>query len=375
VPTCCNSAAAVSFTNADATGDCGDIITAGVPSVTNLTCSGLYTGGGGNSVPLPFAVPDASTAISAITACTGQTGTLGATTAAQTGSNRTCTGTGCLFGAPLAVPNPGSTPTSVCVINAASTNAAGTVTCDTGATTLSLPLSSALYLAGDKIASQTGIQPCPTCRNPGSGFVCTGGPNNGMSCTPGTTIGPGTGDLSYPTSHDCPPDGSDSIGSLPVAFVLSTGTVTWTGTVATNDSGSTASNSTRVFSGFCRDVALPGGTGSFDRDAAVGGQFRQCWENGMAIGAACSEGGDNGAESCEQRTQGAFGPNGAANRTIRAIGNSMSILGGPTGGTLVSVFSIPPTFDATIDSAGDLPAPGAVSIVGTATLCSALNCM
>jgi len=366
---------AVSFTNADATGDCGDIITAGAsPTVTNLTCSGLYTGGGGNSVPLPFAVPDSSTAISAITACTGQTGTLGATTSTNTGSNRTCTATGCLFGAPLAVPNPGSTPTSVCVINAASTNAAGTVTCDTGATTLSLPLSSALFLAGDKIASQAGIQPCPTCRNPGSGFVCTGGPNNGMSCTPGTNIGPGTGDLSYPTSHDCPPDGSDSIGSLPVAFVLSTGTVTWTGTVATNDTNSTASAQTRVFSGFCKDVALPGGTGSFDISSTTGGQFRQCWENGMAVGAACSEA-LNGAESCEQRTQGAFGPNAASNRTIKAIGNSMSILGGPAGGTLVSVFSIPPTFDATIDSAGDLPGPGAVSIVGTATLCSALNCM
>jgi hypothetical protein len=366
---------AVSFTNADATGDCGDIITAGgAPTVANLTCSGLYTGGGGNSVPLPFAVPDSSTAISAITACTGQTGTLGATTSAQTGSNRNCTGTGCLFGAPLAVPNTATTPTSVCVINAASTNAAGTLTCNTGATTLSLPLSSTLYLTGDKIASQAGIQPCPTCRNPGGGFVCTGGPNNGMVCTPGTTIGPATGDLSYPTSHDCPPDGSDNIGSLPVAFVLSTGTVMWTGTVATNDTGSTASVQTRVFSGFCRDVALPGGTGSFDVSATAGGQFQQCWENGVAVNGMCSET-LNGAESCEQRAQGAFGPNGGANRTIKAIGNSMSLLAGPAGGTLVSVFSIPPTFDATIDGAGDLPAPGAVSIVGTATLCSALNCM
>jgi hypothetical protein len=366
---------AVSFLNVDATGDCGDIITAGgAPTVNNLICSGLYTGGGDNSVPLPFAVPDNSFAISAITACTGQTGTLAGTTSTQTGSNRTCTGAGCLFGAPLAVPNTNTTPTSVCVINAASTNAAGTVVCNTGATQLSLPLSSSLYLTGDKIASQAGIQPCPTCRNPGGGFVCTGGPNNSMACTPGTLIGPGTGDNAYPTSHDCPPDASDSIGSLPVAFLLDTGTVTWSGTVATNDTGSTASNQTRVFSGFCRDKALPGGTGSFDAGVAVGNQFQQCWENGMAINGMCAEA-LNGAESCEQNAQGAFGPNGGANRTIRAIGNAMSILGGPAGGTLVSVFSIPPTFDATIDSAGNLPGPGAVSIVGTATLCSALNCM
>jgi hypothetical protein len=47
----------------------------------------------------------------------------------------------------------------------------------------------------------------------------------------------------------------------------------------------------------------------------------------------------------------------------------MSILGGPAMGTLVSIFSIPPTFNATIDSAGDLPGPGAVSLPGTAALC------
>jgi hypothetical protein len=92
----------------------------------------------------------------------------------------------------------------------------------------------------------------------------------------------------------------------------------------------------------------------------------------MAVGTPCSEA-DNSAESCEQRTTGAFGPNGGANRTIRAIGNGMSILGGPAGGVLVSVFSIPPTFDATIDGAGDLPGPGAVALPGTAQSCSVAN--
>jgi hypothetical protein len=366
---------AVSFLTADTPGDCGDLITAGTaPTLTNLACSGLYTGGGGNSVPLPYAVPDKGFAINSITSCNGQTAALGATTSTQTGSNLSCTAPGCLFGAPLAVPNASSTPTSVCVINSVGGTATGTLTCNTGATALALPLSSALYLAGDKIPAQAGIQPCPTCRNPGTGDVCTGGPNNGLACTPGTNIGPGTGDLSYPTSHDCPPDASNFIGNLPVAFLLSSGTVSWTGTTATNDTGSTASSQTRVFSGYCRDVALPGGTGSFDVSPTTGGQFQQCWENGMAVNTACSEA-LNSAESCEQRTTGAFGPNGGANRTITVIGNSMSLLGGPSVGTLVSIFSIPPTFDATIDGAGDLPAPGAVSLVGTATLCSALNCM
>ena len=360
---CCNNAMAVRFLTADLPGDCGDLITAGgTPTSVNLACAGLYTGGGGNSVPLPYSVPDLGYAINAITACTGQTGTLGSTTSTATGSNRTCTSTGCLFGAPLAVPNANSTPTSVCVINSVSGTASGSLVCDAGTTNLNLPLSAAIYLTGDKDAGAAGIQPCPRCIS----GMCTTGANAGLGCTDGTTtLG---GDPSYPTSHDCPPDASDNIGSLPINFALSTGTITWTGSVATNDSGSTASSQTRVFSGFCRDVALPGGTGSFDAGTAAGSQFQQCWENGMAVGAPCSES-LNGAESCEQRTTGAFGPNGGASRTIRVIGNAMSILAGPAGGTLVSIFSIPPTFDATIDSAGDLPAPGAVSLPGTAALC------
>jgi hypothetical protein len=370
---CCNGAGFVSVVTKDASGDCGDLLDQNGMLVRNIDCAGLFTGGGGNSVPLPFTVPDLGTAVSAITACTGgtQNATLGGTTSAETGSNRNCTSVGCLFGAPLAVPNPGSTPTSVCVLNAASSAVTGSLVCDTGATTVNLPLTSVLFLTGDTAtdpgASITGIQPCPLC----SGTTCIGGPNNGMTCEPGTT-GLG-GDPAYPTSHDCPPDPMFNIGSLPISFSLTSGTVSWSGTPATNDTGGTFSTQNRVFSGFCRDAES---TGCFKGDddpmcpTATPG-FQQCWENGMAVGAACS--GDY--ESCEQRTNGAFGPAGGANRTIIAIGAGTSLLGGPADGTLVSVFSIPPTFDATVDSAGDLPGPGAVALPGTATLCSdAMDC-
>jgi hypothetical protein len=122
----------------------------------------------------------------------------------------------------------------------------------------------------------------------------------------------------------------------------------------------------RVFSGFCRDTD---GTLAFEGSSPATAHL--CWENGMAQNAACAE----PFESCEQRTNGAFGPAGGSNRTIIAIGNGSSILGGPTLGTLVSIFSIPPTFDPTVDSAGDLPGPGAVALPGTATLCSdAMTC-
>ena len=359
-PPCCACATHLNFRTITSSGDCGDVLDATGALVANVACSGLYTGGGGNSVPLPYAIPDLGSEVTTIVTCAGDVVTVGGTSSTQTGSNRTCTNPGCLFGAPLTVPNPSSTPTSACVVNTIATAPSGTVNCATGATNVSLPLSSEVFLTGDKLG-EAGIQPCPKC----VGGACIGGANDMGACTAGTTAI----NVGYPTSHDCQPDASDSIGTLPIAFGLSSGTATWSGTVATNDTGSTASSQTRVFSGYCRDVALPGGTGSFDADPAPGNQFKSCWENGMAVGSGCSEA-DNGAESCEQRTTGAFGPNGGANRTIRAIGNAMSLLGGPAAATLVSVFSIPPTFDATIDGAGDLPGPGAVAIPGTARTCS-----
>jgi hypothetical protein len=89
----------------------------------------------------------------------------------------------------------------------------------------------------------------------------------------------------------------------------------------------------------------------------------------MAVSTPCAE----PFESCEQRNNGAFGPSGGANRTIRAIGNAMSVLGGAAPATLVSLFSVAPTFDATVDAAGDLPGPGAVALPGSASLCATPN--
>jgi hypothetical protein len=326
---------------------------------TNLACAGLYTGGGGNSVPLPYDVPDLGSSVTAITSCAADVATVGPTTSAQTGSLNNCSSAGCRFGAPLAVPNPGSTPTSVCVLNTLSAPASGTVNCATGATDLNAPLASVLFLTGDTATDPgstiAGIQPCPLC----SGGSCIGGTNDMGDCTAGTT-GLG-GNPAYPTSNDCPPDPLFNTRTLPVDFALTTGTVTWSGTSATNDTGGTFSVQNRVFSGFCRDVD---GTGAFQGTTPATAKL--CWENGAAVGTACA----GTFESCEQRNNGAFGPAGGANRTIVAIGNGMSILGGPSAATLVCVFSIRPTFDATVDAAGDLPGPGAVALPGVAQSCA-----
>jgi hypothetical protein len=356
-PSCCNDDGFISFETANVPGDCGDIIDSGGMVVNNINCAGLYTGGGGNSVPLPYALPDQSNAVSAIASCTADVATLGPATSAQTGSLKNCSASGCFFGAPLPVPNPGSTPTSVCVINKLSANVSGTVNCATGVSDIDAPLSSVLFLTGDTAtdpsATIPGIQPCPLC----SGGSCIGGTNAMGACTPGTSaLTP-----SYPTSNDCPPDNSFNIGTLPVAFSLTSGAITWSGTTATNDTGSTQSVQNRVFSGFCRDTD---GTGAFQGTTPATAKL--CWENGVAVGTACS----GTFESCEQRNNGAFGPAGGANRTITAIGNPMGILGGPSANTLVSIFTIRPTFDATVDAAGDLPGPGAVALPGVSQTCS-----
>ena len=363
--TCCalpgsptTQASFLSFATQAGTGTCGSYIDVapGTGGTRPLACGGLYFGGGGNAVPLPTSVPDQGVAVSKITACNSSTNvaTIGSATSAETGNPRNCTAAGCLFGAPLAVPNSGSTPVSTCVVNSFSADIAGTVNCSSGASDLSSPLSSEIFLTGDTSTDLSstipGIQPCPLC----SGGTCIGGPNNGMTCTAGTTA---LNDA-YPTSHDCPPDPMASIGALPVAFSLTSGTVSWRGTVATNDTGSTASVQNGVFSGFCRDAD---GTGAFENPN------HHCWENAMAVGTACS----GVFESCEQRNNGAFGPNGGAVRTITAIGSaSGNLSNGPATATLASIFTIPATFNAQVDAAGDLPGPGAVALPGTATLCA-----
>jgi hypothetical protein len=58
-------------------------------------------------------------------------------------------------------------------------------------------------------------------------------------------------------------------------------------------------------------------------------------------------------------------------KTIAAIGAAAGNIGDglPHDQTLVSVFCIPPTNDATIDAAADLPGPAATALDGTRKLC------
>jgi hypothetical protein len=113
-------------------------------------------------------------------------------------------------------------------------------------------------------------------------------------------------------------------------------------------------NQLRVFCGYCRDVD---NTGGFQSPPKL------CWQNGMAVGSPCAQ----PNETCEQRTNGAFGPNGGAVRTISETGSPAGSLADHAAHatTLASIFCIEHTFDPTIDLANDIPGPGAVSLQGT----------
>ena len=98
---------------------------------------------------------------------------------------------------------------------------------------------------------------------------------------------------------------------------------------------------------------------------------------GLCSGTPCESDADCAAdpasrESCEQRNDGAFGPGGGANLTITEIGTPSGNVEdyGAHLGAAVSVFCIPPSFNALIDGSGDLPGPGAISLPSTIQLVS-----
>ena len=212
---------------------------------------------------------------------------------------------------------------------------------------------------------RTFIQPCPICDPTGN--KCNGGPNDGLTCTPVSS--PVDGD--FPTSHDCPPPTALGIGSLAIGFVLDTGTITSTA-VDTPDQ-------VNVFCGFCKNKAL----NSFARKCDGSPTGANCTGNGnCTAGQSClpvlcnPANGNNdcatatGFTSCGQRTSGAFTSTAVA-RTIVETGSPAGPLttgGPPTPQTLVSIFCVPPTFSTVVDSAADLPGPGAVALEGTTQL-------
>src|SRR5947209_619684 len=336
-------------------------------TLCNLRSGGLYFGGAGVGIPLPAAVPDAGTYITKLVDCDSTTGffDFAPTTDIDTGTNRNCTAAGvanpeyptrpgCLFGAPLPIPNPDSIATSTCVINRVTTSASGSGNCSDGSyALLDLPLGSDIYLTGDLLDGSAadrpdvaGIQPCPICTpggTCGSGTCCKGGPRHDLDCVPGTSaLG-----AAYPTSHDCPPPGAGGnaapfVGTLPVPSAAATG--------SSSKVAADLSAQRFVFCGFCGQAFAP--------------TFQGPPAHPCAADSACTTA---PFTKCRQRNSGAFGQGPA--RTISEMGSRAGIClnsGAPYAATLVSVFCIPPTYNSTVDASADLPGPGAVSLPGQA---------
>jgi len=394
------------FTTDVGTGNCGLVTDSSGATLLSLTCAGLYFGGGLESVPLPATVPDMGSSLTK-TCCSGTALTLANLTSTDTGSNLNCTSVDCLFGPPLPIPNETTPVLSTCVINVIAANAVGSATCDSGDSSLNLPLTSNTFLFGDLLdgtkANQPfvpGTQPCPVCRTAcqscfsssgvtntacttnadcGAGAfcglracatdadcptgvscstspMCLGGDNYGSACTPGS--GSQGGAAAYPTSHDCAlPAGVPPIGVLPIPFALTTGT--------SSKPGVASGTQQRVFCGYCRDAA---NTGCFEGDPNAAAD--SCPLPAGALHPCTSDADCTTANyaSCEQRDDGAFhqGPATSVSETGTPAGSLIDGAAHPS--TLVSVFCIPPTFNAVIDGAADLPGPGAVSLPGHAQL-------
>jgi len=362
----------LSFTTSLGTGNCGTTVNdSGAPTGPgSLGCNSLYTGGGGAAVP-PATVPDYGSTLTK-TNCCAKLVPLKKATSTDTGSNRNCSDAGCLYGPPLPI----ISGASVCVINVVAQPATGYAFCDAGSVNLDIPLTSNVFLTvdlfpqtggmdhcvgGDNSGAvctdntpctgggfcSAGTQPCPICAGDG---LCHGGTNDGKACAPGTLLVTGP---QWPTSQDCPPPGSP-IGSLPIPYLLTTGTSTKT---AVNQP-----SETRVFCGFCSDP-----TSTTFKNPAVA-----CASDAGCAGLMGCPGPSDPCTACKQRTGGAFGSQ--AVRTITENGapaGPIATGGAPAAETLVSVFCIPPTFNGTIDGVGDLPGPGAASLQGQTQLLQA----
>jgi hypothetical protein len=360
-----------------------------------LACAGLYIGGGSGGLPVPSLVPDEGQLLFSVDFCNGTNLGLRHTNAVETGSARTCTGSGCLFGAPLPILDTSITVLSACVVNTTNRDAIGGVDCATGRTFIDQPVDSRQHATGgDQSPTTPGYQPCPIC----VASSCEGGPNDGMPCTAQSTpydsytccdggVDSSTpcvdnsecttgscvaGCSVFPTTHDCPPDPLTDVGVIPVPFALTTGTDT-----ATADANGT-------FCGFCRDVSAESSDcfeGNPDPSQAAGcpdSTVIACEPASMGDVSGCGDAVPCRAdadcrapyETCEQRHPGAF--RDATVTTFTETGLTAGDLRDWSGhaATVSSAFCIQSSFVPAIDVQGDVGGPGALSLPGESRLLS-----
>jgi hypothetical protein len=418
------------FTTGLSGGTCGNLQNDGGTNFFSISCGGLYFGGAGVGVPLPATIPDQGLSI-INTSCNDPqnpgltTLTLSGTSSTQTGSIRTCTNQGCLFGPPLPIPNGSNngSSTSTCIINVVSSDATGTADCNSGVTNnLGLPLTSNLFLTGDTVLPNR----CDGGTNLGGncspvGSACPGGgtcvndtgrcANNGNvcnsnldcpsstcetgACVAGTNAGRGCiFDTDCPGStcrtfiQPCPicnatslkcnggpndglactPSDTGVNGDYPTSHDCPPNPGQTLGALPINFQLTTGTRSVTA-------VDLPTQVNTFCGFCgnSINGQFKNpavpCTADANCTGlTGCP--GATGCTRCRQKNSGAFTGNDIA-RTINLTGSPAT--GATTGGPavpskLVSAFCIPPTYNVLVDASADLPGPGATALTGTTQL-------
>ena len=266
-----------------------DSDTAGTTKLTDLGLGCLYFGGGGATVVPPGLIPDKATSYftasgsnlvasnacgpdsctkgagptkhcinahcNSDTDCDGSTGSCAAGTcktgtqasALSCSTDNDCGASAgscaldanCYFGPPLPIlsPPPQGALTT-CVLNVVQTDGSGTFDSSTGTSTVSLPLSSRVYITGNTSS------PCPKCVC----GTCNYGERAGKACTSFTSLG---------TTVDCLPRLGNFQAPLPVTLSPLT-----TGTAELTDAGGS----------FCPSQTTPGafGKGTAQRIAETG---------------------------------------------------------------------------------------------------------
>jgi hypothetical protein len=147
----------------------------------------------------------------------------------------------------------------------------------------------------------------------------------------------------------CPAPANTLVATVQTQMVSRTATVSMTGAKPTGVAQS------RVFCGLCRDDDA---TQAFEPLTSPP-QF--CFEQGVASATKTCSG---EFEACMQRSNGAFGPTGGANKVITINGSPplLSTIFRPT--VVGAVFCVATAGNLTADTTSDVPGPGYVALVG-----------
>jgi hypothetical protein len=368
------------FANGVGSGICGNVTDGTLTK--NFNCGEIIVGGGNSPVPNSVFQDMVNPVRLKVDQCTGKNLILESMSLAETGSNKQCSDTNCLFGPPLPFILP-STPQSACVYMRVDRPGRGTVQCDSGDASIDMTILGAMFLTGDILPNRCvgGTNPGRTVRQRRDGVSgrrhLHGGPQrpavpdlqprhtalqrrrerhgvdgrrrHGSAVHAGR---PGRGGIDVPhqprlhrVHAGVPRRHPNSVRALDghhgaelVRIKLQP----------------------RVFCGFCRNPS----TLCFEGDPACapGTQLHRCSSDDECDTSTFS--------ACQQRSNGAFGPNGASFTTATEIGEAAGSLEdfAPHAGTMSGIFCIAPTYAPIIDASSDLPGPGAVSMQGTMQL-------